>query len=398
MSLVKNKNRSRMLQICLATLFLWLCGSTILLGQSRADMEKPSGLAVEVASPRVFPFSLSVYSRGTFETSWSGDIPRTYLTPTDNNKRGLNIQIKTRLEGDAVRVEVRVGLASFREVEVATYLIRPDEKVVVDEVVQYGFAPFALKVIRVNLKLPIAIPPREGLPEIDNNVPSIKIVGLEKEKPADMFLLSLENTSTKNILALEIVMPTGGTSQARGYSGKPLISSRAIYKTHISAQQVGRITGDGFESDSIQPKCVINAALFEDGTYEGDYGSAAIMESWRRGREIQIERIILLLDRTLKSDGPGSPVTLEFVKDEIYSLGVDGDASAVDEISRNYPPLKDRAQYVVQGIKDVMAVEKYDLIYRFKDYEQREYKALTGGLRSWLKRTKADYESLLKAH
>lgn len=398
MTPVKNKSRSRLFQVCLATLFFsWFYVPAVSFGQVRSDMEKPSRLAVEIASPGVSPFTLAVYQTGKFETSWSGGIPRSDVTPTDNNDRGLNIPFKTRLEGGVVRVDVRVGLASFREVDVATYLIRPDEKIVVDEVVKYGFAPFTIKVIRVDIKEAVVIPPPEGLPEIDNNVPSIKIIGLEKAKPADMFLLTLKNTSTKKILALEIVMPTGGTSQVRGNPAKPLIPSGAIYKKHVSAQTVGRITEDGFEPDASQPKCVINAALFEDGTYEGDYGSAAIMQAWRRGRELQIERIILLLDRTLKSDGPGSPVTLEFVKDAIYSLGVDGDASAAVEISRNYPPLKDKAQSVVQGIKDVKAVEKYDLIHKLRVYEQQEQKAASGGLRSWLMRTKADYENLLKA-
>ena len=193
-------------------------------------------------------------------------------------------------------------------------------------------------------------------------------------------------------------MPTGGISHNWGELGKPLIPSGAIYKTHISAQQVGRITEDGFEPDRVQPKGVINAALFEDGTYEGDFVSAATMEAWRRGRKIQFERVIALLEKTLKSEDRGSPITLEIVKEGIYSLGVDGDATTVEEISRHYPPLKDKLQYVTQGIKDVMAVEKYELINRFKTYEEREHAAGGDDLRVWLKRTKAYYESLLNLH
>lgn len=386
-------NLSRILIFVFAVAILWLSATNVSAKQSR--LQNQSGLAVQKTSSSISTNKWPVDQDSVFEATWSGGIPRSDVIP-DSSKKGLNIPIRIRMEGDAVRVDIRVGLVSFKEVDVATYLIRPDETVIVQEVESYGFEPFGLKVIRIENKPPVVIPPRNALPEMDNNLNTIKVVGLEKGKSADEYLLSLQNTGTKNLVALEITMPTGGTRQELSEPGKPLIPSGAIYKINISAQTAGRITDEGFEPGSVQPKGIINAALFEDGTYEGDHVAVAIMEAWRRGREIQIERIISLLEKTQRSDTPGSSVTIEFVREEIYSLGVEGDALAVEEISKNYAPLIDEMQYIVQGIKGAMAAEKYDLIYKFKAYEERMRTARTDDLRIWLKRTKADYENKLR--
>src|SRR5438128_8004949 len=111
-------NQSPMLHFYLAVLFVFLSGSSISAEQSQVDSSGPSGLAVEVTSPDLSPFTLPVYQDGTFKTTWSGDVPRTPLRPadnTDNNHKGLYIPIKILKEGDAVRVELRVGLESFKE-------------------------------------------------------------------------------------------------------------------------------------------------------------------------------------------------------------------------------------------------------------------------------------------
>ena len=390
-------NQSLRLHFYLAVLFVFLSGSSISAEQSQVDSSGPSGLAVEVTSPDLSPFTLPVYQDGTFKTTWSGDVPRTPLRPADNNHKGLYIPIKILKEGDAVRVELRVGLESFKEMAVATYLIRPDQSFIIREVVPYGFKPFAIKVIRTKIRPPVKIPPLPALPEVENNLKSLEVVGLEKGESADQYLLSLQNIATKNIIALEIVMPTGGIIQERGVLDKPLIAAGAIYKINISAQTVGRITDEEFVPDPVQPKGVIKAALFDDGTYEGDSVSAATMEARRRGRKLQLERVNALLEKALSSDGQGSATPLEILEEEIYSLRVDGDATTVKELSRLYLLPDDQLESVAEGIKGEMAVWKHGLIYKLKAYEEAEHTGGSDDLRAWLKITKEYYESLLSA-
>ncbi len=80
------------------------------------------------------------------------------------------------------------------------------------------------------------------------------------------------------------------------------------------------------------------------------------------------------------------------------ALGVNEDAATVEEISRHYPALNDQLDYVAQGLKDSLVALKYDLINRLKDHEEGKHSAGDDDLLTWLKRTKAYYESLLSAH
>lgn len=380
----------------LAIAFVFLSGPNALAQQSQLD--EFSTLAVQIASIDRAPFTLPVYKDRTFETTWSGDIPRTPKQPTDDNHKGLNIPIKVRKEGDVVRVDASVGLESFKEVALGTYYLRLDESVIIREVTQYGFKPFALKLIRTEIRPPLVIPPFRGLPEVKNRLKSTEVVGLEKGESADQYLLSLRNNSPKNVIDLEIIMPTGGTTHEWGSLERPLIPAGAIYKISISAQTVGQITEAGFEPNPVQPKGVINAALFDDGTYEGDLVSAATMEARRRGRELQLKRIIALLKKALGSEDQASVTTIESVEKDIYSLGVDSDADTIEEISRHYPPLNEGLQYVVQGVKDQMSAWKYYLIHELKTYKDGKHSADGDDLRDWLKGTKEHFEKLSNAH
>lgn len=181
----------------------------------------------------------------------------------------------------------------------------------------------------------------------------------------------------------------------RGSRDKPLIRAGASNQINISAQTQGRITKDGFEPNPVQPKGVINAALFDDGGFEGDFVSAATMEARRRGRQLIRKRIIALLEKILDAEGTASFVSLESVEEAIYSLDIKGDAATIEQITRHYPPLDDQLQHVEQGLKDSLASGKYDLIGKFKDYQAGKHSADGDNLRAWLKSTKEHFESLL---
>src|SRR6266568_3950502 len=77
-------NQSPMLWFYLGVLFVFLSGSNI--SAEQVDSSGPSGLVVEITSPDLSPFTLPVLQDGTFETTWSCDVPRTPLRPADHNQ------------------------------------------------------------------------------------------------------------------------------------------------------------------------------------------------------------------------------------------------------------------------------------------------------------------------
>jgi len=90
------------------------------------------------------------------------------------------------------------------------YYVHLDEKIVISEVAQYGFKPFTVRLRATEIEQPILIPPRSDLPEVENSLKSITVVGVEKGEAMDEYLLSLRNIGMKNIIALEVSMPSGG--------------------------------------------------------------------------------------------------------------------------------------------------------------------------------------------
>ena len=274
------------------------------------------------------------------------------------------------------------------------YYVHLDEKIVISEVAQYGFKPFTVRLRATEIKQPILIPPRSDLPEVENSLKSITVVGVEKGEAMDEYLLSLRNIGMKNIIALEVSMPSGGIREEQTLLNKSLIPTGAIYNMTFSAQTAGRTTDEGFIPDSVQPKCVINAVLFDDCSYEGDFVSAAKMEARRIGNKVQLKREVALLERALESEGEAQTI-LENIEQGIYSLGVNEDADTMKEINRHYPPLGDKLEDVVQGLKSGLAAFKYDLINKLKEYQEGQRSIGRDDLRAWLKITKEHYESLL---
>src|SRR5262245_20568338 len=198
-----------MRNLCLAIAFVLTSSVNAWSQESRVD--ELSGLAVEITSPGVLPFKLYLYKNRKLETNWSGDLPNTPSQSIDDNHKGLNIPIGVIQEGDVVSVDLRVGLESLKEISLATYRLRLDESVTVNEVEPYGFKLFTLKIIRIRIAPPVVIPPLVELPTVDNRLQSIQVIGVDKGESKDQYVVSLRNIGTRNLLDLEIIMPTGGT-------------------------------------------------------------------------------------------------------------------------------------------------------------------------------------------
>src|SRR5215510_3158823 len=174
-----------MRNLCLAIAFVLTSSVNAWAQESRVD--ELSGLAAEISSPGVLPFKLYLYKNRKLESTWSGDIPRTSPQPTDDNHKGLNIPIGVIQEGDVVSVDLRIGLESLKEIGLATYRLRLDESVTVNEAEQYGFKPFTLKIIQIKTAPPVVIPPLVELTTVENRLQSIEVIGVDKGEPKDHY-------------------------------------------------------------------------------------------------------------------------------------------------------------------------------------------------------------------
>lgn len=141
------------------------------------------------------------------------------------------------------------------------------------------------------LCLPIgaaAQPPGRELVQIPvvNKTSSIKVVGLYKllpNNPNSAFAVVMENTAAKGITAYSI-----------GYQGHGSIG----YESQVGIIQ----SGNRFERQVQSAEDItLRYVIFEDGSIDGDPAAAAEWIDRNRAEAEQFERILALLDLTIKS-------------------------------------------------------------------------------------------------
>src|SRR5262249_40249165 len=214
------------------------------------------------------------------------------------------VRVISRVEGDAVSVTVSTlsgSKALENEQRVATYVIRETEKISIDDLKRFGIEPFQIKLIRVNPSIP-PVPP-----VILKRVESVVVLNsMAKETTLPSYRIILRNQSSKNIVALGVDVVAGGkvqlTSKPRGIDGQPLIAAGKEYWLTVAAPNRAQPTLGGYVPTSPSDQQIqIKAAVFDDGTYEGDAQTAAAVRGFQAGEKMVLPRLIPLLESALNS-------------------------------------------------------------------------------------------------
>ena len=371
---------------------LSLCGSV------RAQQTAPTGLALEIVYYEGAPPAYSEvraanaraggawYARFRGISSWQ---------PPADSLPVRAVNIVSRMEGDAVRINVSVFVGvrfHDRELPVASYLVRESEQISVRELPQHGVEAFRIKVVRI---APSAVSP----PPVDNRIKAIEVLGLTpNNSTTPSYKLSLRNASNKNILALEINVYNRGrrrsTTQPQGKQGAPLIEAGAIFETNVPDTNPPRLAsgGDAPEAYSNQT-IVLSSAVFEDGSYEGEALPAAEIRARDKGRKIQIARVITLLQNALKALSGAADSTTAQLKAQVSALNEEVDPALLDELMVEFPTLNANAR---NDLKVSMEVA----LHRVKIDLLNELEAATratdaNALQAWLSNAKEKYEKWL---
>jgi hypothetical protein len=303
------------------------------------------------------------------------------------------VRVASSRREDVIEIKISVLLGERfhdREEPVATYHIREGETIKTDEVTRFGIRSFAIRVINVLPSLP-------SLPTVTNRTTSIAVVNVEQGKtPFPSFTLSLRNISNKSILNLNIniISADGGRMrlQPHNLDDSPLIEPGDTYRTGINVEG-GRLTADGLLPDS--PRTfIIRAALFTDGTYEGDVEPAADMKAVHSGRKIQIKRVITLFSSALEATDLSAQTILENFKTQVSALDDNLSPAAIDELLAEFPTLNQTARkdfpiVVSVGLHSI----RNDLLADLKKFEQTHAPQFSvGDFQAWLAATKEGYE------
>lgn len=317
----------------------------VLLCISSPAQEKParpmfSDLAIEVVGgdhPRPFPVPLS---KGGY-TQIGPPAKRPDWKQAQDTAPLTSVRIRPALERDGVQITIGAIFDDSepvdapgpkygeRERTIASYFAQQGDTVSVSELEPLGFEPLVLRVIKYT-QPPPATPAPAILPEVINDLKSVTFIDLHDERPSSQsYRLTLQNVAAKSIVALTIQIGPGATESAGGTRQKPLATPGGELRTIVNASG-----GDG--DGTLRSTLVIQTVLFDDDSYEGNVVTAAEMAARARGRQIQLSRVLELLQEAGRSETIKS---IHELKPEVEKLRIDVDNSIVEELQLKFPTL-----------------------------------------------------------
>jgi hypothetical protein len=310
------------------------------------------------------------------------------------------VRVISRVEGDAVLVTVSTlsgSKALENEQRVGTYLIRETEKISIDDLKRFGIEPFQIKLVRVSPNIP-PVPP-VSLKGVESLV---VINSMAKETTLPSYRIILRNQSNKNIVGLGVDVVSGGrvqiTSKPRGIDGQPLIAAGKEYWLTVAAPNRAQPTVDGFVPTSPSDQQIqIKAAVFDDGTYEGDAATAAAVRGYRAGEKMVLPKLIPLLESALNSSNANLTEALKNLESQVSSVGSDADPQIVRTLTAEFPQPSDARRREIKATMEVTATTiKSTLLKEIGTLENEGAQTLTVDLyRAWLTKTRDRYEKWL---
>jgi hypothetical protein len=233
--------------------------------------------------------------------------------------RAVNIQ--GIIVDDLVRVSVSVflGLKFDEERQLSVHTLHEGERVTLRELTEFGVVPFEVALIRVG-----SVP--NNLPQFVSKVKSIELVTIQSTlSTLPGYRLTLRNLSTKNVSALAIKIRQGDhvllTGMPQGKEGLPLLVANDVSELIVPAPTRALATPAGYQpATSIDQMVEITQVAFDDGSLEGEPGSASHYPALVKARKIQLSKVIDLFETALQDDSADVLRALERFEDKMEVL------------------------------------------------------------------------------
>jgi hypothetical protein len=373
-------------------LLCFSCGA-----QQPQDSNLKHDLDLEISKGDDRPWDIPAFNGGGGETSDFKRI-KSWKSPIGESLV-VGLVFKIGREADVVIVYLSTRLANEKAALVGTYRLREDETVTTDELSKFGLQPLMLRVVKAKPSFKETSPAIQPL--LENKTKAIEVVNFYREAPpSESFRLTLRNISNKNIMVLDLFMPSadgnGGDGQrAQGNKDHFVMLPGSTSDHFINVTRGGRMTPNGYvPNPEVQRTLIIRTVVFEDGTYDGLVEPAAEIEAHRRGLNIQRTRILRLLQEATKTEAGIALTSLNELKERTYALDNTADASVIPELLALFPSLGEKAKgRFLQNVEEGLRGGKLELLRYINEFENKQKEPGTHiTFPEWLEQTKANYE------
>ena len=256
-----------------------------------------------------------------------------------------------------------------------------------------GGAPFVFRVLNVNEA-------EASPPSVANLTHSIEAVVTDfTPTPLPRGKLTLKNLSPKRVRAVYLRQIVGGRTRLQGYVTER--EGRTLMEPGGSAEKVfGMANGEpseaGFTPSAVEA-LVVAAVVFEDYTYEGEPGPAALKRALSEGEREQLPRLAALVREAQAAPGVESPAALRRLRERLSSLGAEASQRAVDAVLKNYAGLESSnpARWK-QAVEMSMHGTRRDLLDELERFETKfRASPAENSFKLWLKRRQTFFEAWL---
>ena len=241
---------------------------------------------------------------------WTPRFPRVagYQLP-DGAKPVYAVLIARALVGQDIKVEVSVLLGSAEPpgVPVATVLVSPGSRVVVDQLTRFGVEPLTLSMADVAPMTPF-------VPTVISVSPDIEIAGVDvHDAPYPGYRITLRNLGDKAASNVHVESYYGDgkamSTLKRTDDGRPLMQPGATYTftMNLTAGGATDVTAHGALTPRPIDVIEIDSVRWADGTHHGtpQFPQMGPLVESRAGRKLQLRRIVDALRQTLAETRSG---------------------------------------------------------------------------------------------
>jgi hypothetical protein len=286
--------------------------------QEKRPEARPTGLAIGIKTHRDSEPNFSRIPAGFWSSQFLRDRPLRHKRgelPT----KAVKVDCKQDDDGVKVIISAILGLRFHDKVEqVASYKLKVNEEITVSGLGDYDIEPFQMRLIRVEEI-------KNSLPAAISHAQSVIITRIEPVNDTfPAYKVSIKNLSASAVVALDLQMKEGerpvATTMQRSLQDHELIKPGDEHTIIMREPVRFQALADGHRPELFSGlSVVVRAALFYDGTFEGDNQSASIAAGFRAGNKLQLTRAINLLEALLESEEK-APAAIDRLKSQVDLL------------------------------------------------------------------------------
>jgi hypothetical protein len=176
-------------------------------------------------------------------------------------------------------------------------------------------------------------------PTIFNKVPSIHVDVVDQNLQS--YTLSLRNiSSSRAVLAYAIEQGQHSSLEYSSVGAHPAIASGAAHQQVISRQTPGgQMTPHGFVEEPISNDITVAAAIFSDGSHEGDVQYAARLQTQQIAGKIQLQRAAPVIERIVNDATLDDAARAAQIKEQLHNLSNQADQATLRAVTSQFPNL-----------------------------------------------------------